>query len=85
MRPAKGCNCEGSAKAGPERKEETSWASAGSKGVLWKAVPLDGREESEVFDDEDFRPVNLSQIDILAGVRETRKWLILFVRRKNED
>ena len=50
------------------RKDETSWASEGSKGVLWRPVPLEEREESDVFD-EDLRPVNLSQIDILKERR----------------
>ena len=64
------------------RKEETSWASEGSKGVVLKAVPPEGREESESFDDEDLRPVNTSQIDILNCVKEAQTWLILFLGRR---
>lgn len=51
------------------RKEETSWASEGSKGVLWKALlVLEGEDSEEAVDGEDFRPVNISQTDILRGV-----------------
>ncbi len=47
------------------RKEETSCASCGSKGVGWK-VSVGGFDEEEAVEveDEDLRPVNLSQIDM---------------------
>jgi len=74
LSPARGCNCEGSAKEGPVRKEDTSWASWGSKGV-GENVLVGGAVESEtVVDGEDLRPVNLSQIDILRLGRDTEGW-----------
>jgi len=50
------------------RKEETSWASCGSKGVGVNVSVgvLDGELDTVVFGD-DLRPVSLSQMDILKN------------------
>lgn len=84
FRPARGCNCEGSAKADGLRKESTPCAVEGSKGAgmkEWVDVDVedgsDAGSEDEGGDDEDccccccwedFRPVSASQIDILKIV-----------------
>ena len=73
--PARGCNCEGSAKEELPRKASTPWAEVGSKGVGVKVVVgvvgaagAAGAVEVEVgVCDEDLRPVSASQMDILAG------------------
>jgi hypothetical protein len=56
------------------RKEETSWASCGSKGVGVNVSVgvFEGELDTVVFGD-DLRPVILSQIDILRnlGYRES--------------
>ncbi len=54
------------------RKEETSWASCGSKGAGWKLSEggFDEGDESEVVVEGDLRPVSLSQIDILKVVED---------------
>ncbi len=72
MRPARGCNCDGSGREGPVRKEETSCAVDGSKGVgrkvsagSWRRVEDDEEEDEGEDEDEDLRPVRESQIDIL--------------------
>ena len=66
MRPARGCSCDGSGIDAPPRNEETSVALEGSKGVgvkdFWGGSWIAGVGLEEV---EDFRPVKVSQIDIL--------------------
>lgn len=79
LRPARGCNCDGSAKADGLRKESTPWAVEGSKGVGAKVSVVvgvedglvaeagdDDDEDDEDFWEEDFRPVSASQIDIFS-------------------
>ncbi len=77
MRPARGCSCDGSGREGPVRKEETSCAVDGSKGVgrkvsagSWRSDDEEDEEdgdEDEDEEEEDFRPVRESQIDILVS------------------
>lgn len=75
MRPARGCSCDGSENEGPVRKDETSWPSEGSKGVGWaRSVGEDEVVSVEVV--EDFRPVNLSQIDMVRCVMAAETWLV---------
>ena len=73
--PARGCNCEGSAKEELPRKASTPWAEVGSKGVGVKVVAGVAGAEGEAgaavevevgVCDEDLRPVSASQMDILA-------------------
>lgn len=77
FRPASGWSWEGSGREGPVRKEETSWAVEGSKGVGWKvsagswrkAEDDDEEDEEEEDEDEGFRPVRESQIDMFVRPR----------------
>jgi hypothetical protein len=52
------------------RKEETSWASEGLKGVVWKESVVVSEDEVLELVEDDLRPVSLSQIDILKRVGE---------------
>lgn len=72
FRPARGWSCDGSGSEGPVRKDETSCAVVGSKGVgrkgspgSWRRAEDDDDDEDEEEEEEDFRPVRESQIDIL--------------------
>lgn len=54
------------------RKDETSWAEDGSKGVGWKGpagswrrVDEDDEDDEEEVEEVDLRPVRESQIDML--------------------
>jgi hypothetical protein len=67
LRPARGCSCDGSGNDVPDRKDDTSAAVEGSKGVGEKeSVTVsddEGEEDEEDVEFEDLRPVRASQND----------------------